>query len=184
MKKIASTRRRFLFQSSVAAVATTLGVTSSFNFSANAAGTSDGVLADTPKEYLTKIAPHVFLSLATSTIAVKKASHELVKKFAGFEMTETKGFSQILQEMGVPAPPMTPKGEQVLKDMQKETGKAFDLRFLSAQAETHAALEDLTAAFLRSPGDDKHTKHVAMAALPAIREHLDHCKMLLALAAK
>ncbi|WP_162618625.1 DUF4142 domain-containing protein [Pedobacter yulinensis] len=181
MEKIRSNRRNFLIQSSVAAVATALGVSTSSGRSFAAAPYT---AQTNPKAFLGKIAPHIFLSMAACTIALKKATHPLVKKFTTFEMAETKALSDILREMGAGTPPMNARGEQVLKDLQTESGKAFDLRFLSAQAEAHAALEDLTVSFLKSPGEDKHAKHLAMATLPAIREHLDHCKMLLAEAAK
>lgn len=127
-------------------------------------------------------------SLAASRIALKKASDDDVKEFAGFEVAEQETIADVLKAMRDPSqaasgqvkPPaepevtgqLDPKGRAMLDKLeQAKSGKAFDLEYIRGQIEGHQALLKIQEAYLAT-GKDRENLAVAKLARGQIREHL------------
>lgn len=60
-------------------------------------------------------------------------------------------------------------------------GTQWDRAFMKAQLQTHEYLRDLTEGFVNNSANvrvekERHGRHIAMASLAAIKEHVVHCK--------
>ena len=98
------------------------------------------------------------LSLATSQIAVERATNAMAKEFAGFELAEAIATLEMIRAAS--------------------NGTAFDHAYITAQIENHEFLRDLATAYLRNSaagtGDmaEKHGRHLATLALATFTEHV------------
>lgn len=119
------------------------------------------------------------LSLATSQIAVERATNAMAKEFAGFELAEAIAVTTVLKDLGTAVPAPDAKASATLERIRAAAnGAAFDRAYITAQHENHEFLRDLATAYLRnSPagtGDmaEKHGRHLATLALATFTEHV------------
>lgn len=134
---------------------------------------------DTTAEYGAAVAGPASLSLATSQLAMQKASNVKVKTFATFEHNEQNAIAFVLKDLGIPTPTMTP-AEQLTLTQSRDTpaGAAFDRAYIAKQIETHEMLRQLHTAYLSNttgkanPPMEAHGRHIATLALATINEHL------------
>ena len=119
------------------------------------------------------------LSLATSKIAVDKATNANAKEFAGFELTEAIAVTTVLKDLGTAEPPMDAKAKATLdKITNAAAGPDFDKAYISAQLDNHKFLRDLAEAYLKNPApaaDDlpeREGRHLATLSLAVFKEHV------------
>ena len=121
------------------------------------------------------------LSLASSKLAVDKATQANTKEFAGFELTEAIAVTTVLQQLGTPVPDPDDKAKETMKMLNDAAkGPAFDMAYITAQLENHEFLRDHAEAFLKDgarKGDaaSEHAKHLAELALATFKEHVAIC---------
>lgn len=133
------------------------------------------------------------LSLATSRVAVTKASDAMVKKFAGFEVAEQETIADIL--MSMKADPMAAEGalkkptdaevEAMIAPAGKETatklkgmsGTEFDRMYVTAQLDGHRKLLTIQEDYLKI-GKNREHLDVAKLARGQIKEHISHLEDL------
>ena len=131
------------------------------------------------KEFRTKVLGPAELSLATSKIAVDRATNKNAKEFAGFELTEAIAVTKVLKDLGTEVPPMDSKSKVTL-DKIKNTAKGleFDKAYIIAQLKNHEFLRDLAENYLKNSSDIKgnvgemHGRNLATLALATFKEHV------------
>ncbi len=133
----------------------------------------------TAKQFAMGVIGPAELSLATSRIAVERATKKDAKEFAGFELTEAIAVTTVLKELGTDVPPMDAKAKATLATIKNAaSGAAFDEAYIMAQLENHEFLRDLATAYLKnSPLDAKSMeeaqgRHLATLALATFKEHV------------
>ncbi len=141
--------------------------------------------ARTDREYRLRLIGPATVSLMACEIAVTKASNDLVLEFANFELREQQGMAKILEEMHTPKPEIDAHGKRMLDTLRNTPrGAEFDRAFITGQLHAHQYLRDLGDSFVKNSAGatsakERHGRHIAMATLPAIREHLVHCRHIL-----
>ena len=191
MKPTKSTPRREFFKKSVtstlalgAGVPLMAALLTSLTAEA-ATPAPDSPTAATEKEFRQGVIGPAELSLATSQIAVSKATNKYAKEFAGFELEEAKAVTSVLKDLGTPVPPMNAKAQATLAKIKTSTGATFDKAYIQAQLENHEFLRDLAQNYLKnsmgktSPAESQ-TRHLATLALATFKEHVALTKQILA----
>lgn len=117
------------------------------------------------------------LSLATSQIAVGKATNKNAKEFAGFELTEAIAVTGVLKDLGTPVPPMDAKAKATLEKIKSTpAGPDFDKVYIKAQLENHEFLRDLAQSYVskgKKPGAaENQGRHLATLSLAVFKEHV------------
>lgn len=126
------------------------------------------------------------LSLLTSRIAVDKTTDPAAREFANFELREAIGVTTVLKDMNTPVPPMNATARAILKQIQDTPpGEAFDKAYITAQLANHEYLRDLANSYLANSAGhrsmaEKHGRHLATLALGLFKEHVVHCKNIMA----
>lgn len=126
------------------------------------------------------------LSLATSKIAVDKATNEHAKIFAGYELAEAIAVTDVLRDLGTAVPEMDEKAKATLAKIQSASGDEFDMAYIQAQLENHEYLRDLAEGFLAnsSPSNkdmaEMHGRHLATLSHAVFVEHVDITTRILA----
>lgn len=133
----------------------------------------------TAKQFAMGVIGPAELSLATSQIAMERATNAMAKEFAGFELAEAIAVTTVLKDLGTAVPPMDAKAGATLERIKTaRDGAAFDRAYITAQVENHEFLRDLATAYLQnfaeSSGDmaEKHGRHLATLALATFTEHV------------
>ncbi len=182
---ISTNRRHFLKVATAAGLGiagATLSTANSFAQDSPTIGTDPGAQMMNPsnaKEFSMAVIGRAELSLATSKIAVERASKADAKEFAGFELTEAIAVTTVLKDLGTPVPTMTAKAKATL-DMitNAPTGPEFDKAYISAQLDNHKELRDLTEAYLGHPAPPKSNmaesqgRHLGTLSLAVFKEHV------------
>ncbi len=127
------------------------------------------------------------LSLATSRVAVEKASDPMVKMFAEFEVAEQETISDVL--MSIKASPdaaegalkkptdaevqamIDAAGKTELEKLQGLSGAEFDKAYVTAQLDGHRKLLTIQEDYLKV-GQNREHLDVAKLARGQIREHI------------
>jgi predicted outer membrane protein len=132
------------------------------------------------------------LSLATSRVAVEKASDPMVKEFAKWEVAEQETVADILKSMeidgkaeGALKPPAEPELEAMLDagdkasldKLKAASGKDFDQAYVTAQLDGHKMLLTIQEDYLKV-GENREHLSVTKLARGQIKEHIDHLDML------
>ncbi|MDR6820791.1 putative outer membrane protein [Neorhizobium sp. 2083] len=132
------------------------------------------------------------LSLATSRLAVEKASDPMVKAFAKWEVAEQETIAGILKSMemggkaeGALKPPssqeieamLDPEGKASLDKLKTASGAEFDKAYVTAQLDGHKKLLAIQEDYLKV-GQDREHLSVTKLARGQIKEHIDHLDML------
>lgn len=138
------------------------------------------------KEFAMAVIGRAELSLATSKIAVDRASKADAKEFAGFELTEAIAVTTVLKDLGTPVPTMTAKAKAILdKISNAPAGQQFDTSYIQAQYDNHVELRDLTQAYLGQPAPPKSNmaegqgRHLGTLSLAVFKEHVMITKRIL-----
>lgn len=123
------------------------------------------------------------LSLATSKLAVDKATDKDAKEFAGFELTEAIAVTTVLKSLGTPVPEPDEKAKEILAKLQSASGAEFDKAYITAQLENHEFLRDHAEDYLKETASktdmaEKHTHDLATLALATFKEHVMICKRI------
>ena len=133
----------------------------------------------TAKEFAAGVIGPAELSLATSKIAVERATHPMVKEFAGFELTEAIAVTTVLGQLGTTAPAPDAKAQATLAKIKNaHEGAAFDRDYITAQVENHKFLRELATAYLKNAPRDTSDmaelqgQHLATLALATFKEHV------------
>lgn len=133
------------------------------------------------------------LSLATSRVALEKASDAMAKEFAKWEVAEQETIADILKTMesggmkaeGALHPPseaevegmLDAEGKAKLADLQGMDGPAFDKAYVTAQLEGHKKLLAIQEDYLKA-GQNREHLSVTKLARGQIKEHIDHLTMM------
>jgi len=132
------------------------------------------------------------LSLATSRVAVDKASDPMVKEFAKWEVAEQETIADILKSMemdgkaeGALEPPsdseieamLEAEGKAALEKLKAASGAAFDKAYVTAQLGGHKKLLAIQEDYLKV-GENREHLNVTKLARGQIKEHVDHLDML------
>jgi putative membrane protein len=179
--------RRTLITSAaaIAAVPTLLTSTSAFSQTAATMGEAEKKHAEATKKVGS-------LSLATSRVAVEKATDPMVKAFAKLEVAEQETIADILKSMemggkveGALKPPssqeveamLDAEGKTSLDKLKTASGAAFDKDYVTAQLDGHKKLLAIQEDYLKV-GQDREHLSVTKLARGQIKEHIDHLDML------
>ncbi len=135
-----------------------------------------------PQFYMGVLGP-AELSLATSNLAVEKATQKDAHEFAGFELGEAITVNMVLKDIGATAPAMTANGMATVQAMKTATGAAFDRAYIGFQLDNHEFLRDLADAYLHNSAGaadpmEKQGRHLAMLMLAVFKEHVAICKRI------
>jgi putative membrane protein len=132
------------------------------------------------------------LSLATSRVAVEKASDPMVKEFAKWEVAEQETIADILKSMemdgkaeGALKPPskdevekmLDAEGKTSLDELNSTSGAEFDKAYVTAQLDGHKKLLTIQEDYLKV-GQNREHLSVTKLARGQIKEHIDHLDML------
>ncbi|WP_075293322.1 DUF4142 domain-containing protein [Pararhizobium arenae] len=132
------------------------------------------------------------LSLASSRIAIEKASDAMVKAFAKWEVAEQETVADILKSMerggkaeGALRPPsddevqtlLDADGKAALEKLNSASGAAFDKAYIAAQVDGHKKLLTIQEEYLKV-GQDREHLSVTKLARGQIKEHIEHLDML------
>lgn len=133
----------------------------------------------TAKEFAAGVIGPAELSLATSKIAVERATNPMVKEFAGFELTEAIAVTTVLKELGTKVPAPDAMAQAILaKIKDAHEGAVFDRDYITAQVENHKFLRALATAYLKNAPKDASEmaelqgQHLATLALATFKEHV------------
>lgn len=133
----------------------------------------------TAKEFAAGVIGPAELSLATSKIAVERATNPMVKEFAGFELTEAIAVTTVLKELGTKVPAPDAMAQAILaKIKDAREGAVFDRDYITAQVENHKFLRALATAYLKNAPKDASEmaelqgQHLATLALATFKEHV------------
>jgi len=116
-------------------------------------------------------------SLETSRLALSKATHAGVRRFASFEVAEQETLAEVLVNIGGDrnsiAPQRQPKIEDKAQlDRLRTLSTGFDQAYVHGQIAGHRQLLQLQETYL-SRGQDAAFKAVALLARGHIKEHLE-----------
>ncbi len=156
----------------------TLSLLQSFTTEDAANALAGSPVAANEKEFRMGVIGPAELSLATSQIAVGKATNKNAKEFAGFELTEAIAVTGVLKDLGTPVPAMDAKAKATLNKIKMaKQGSEFDKAYIQAQLENHEFLRDLAQNYLKAtagkPGAaENQTRHLATLALAVFKEHV------------
>ncbi len=133
----------------------------------------------TAKEFAAALIGPAELSLATSKIAVDRATNPEAKEFAGFELTEAIAVTTVLKEIGTTVPAPDEMAQAILAKIKNaHEGAAFDRDYISAQVENHKFLRALATAYIKNAPKDTSDmaelqgQHLATLALATFKEHV------------
>lgn len=118
------------------------------------------------------------LSLATSRIAMEKATNRNADEFAGFEMEEAVAVTTVLKDLNTPVPTPDEKARTTLQAIERtRKGRDFDRLYIRAQLENHEYLRDLAEGYLRNSMGatdpaEMHGRHLATLSLAVFKEHV------------
>ncbi len=109
----------------------------------------------------------------TSQAALTRATNPKVKEFAQFEVDEQTVIAQVLTNLANPPPaPLDAGHAGKLRDLQTQTGKAFDVAYIKGQIAGHQELLSIQQGYLAAMPTDRDSEHVAMLARMSITMHL------------
>jgi putative membrane protein len=182
---ISGDRRAFLKVATAAGLGlagVALSSSTSFAQDSPTLGTDPGAQMMNPsnaKEFAMAVIGRAELSLATSKIAVDRATKADAKEFAGFELIEAIAVTTVLKDLGTPVPAMTAKAKATLEKITNASaGPEFDKAYIQAQYDNHVELRDLTAAYLGHPAPSKSNmaegqgRHLGTLSLAVFKEHV------------
>lgn len=118
------------------------------------------------------------LSLATSRIAMEKATNANADEFAAFETEEAVAVTTVLKDLNTPIPEMTEQGRMTLQTIERTAkGADFDRAYIMAQLQNHEYLRDLAQAYLQNSQGatapaEMHGRHLATLSLAVFKEHV------------
>ena len=135
-----------------------------------------------PQFYMGVLGP-AEVSLATSQVAVEKATQKDAHEFAGFELGEAITVNMVLKDIGATAPAMTADSAATIQKMKASSGAAFDRAYIAFQLENHEFLRNLADAYLHNSAGatdplEKQGRHLAMLMLAVFKEHVAICKRI------
>lgn len=148
--------------------------------------------ADPEKKHAEETRNLGLLSLAASRIAKKKATDQVLKVFAGWEVSEQETIADILKSMesdgeveGSIKPPsdaeaeavLDAEGKRVLEKLKAADGTAFDEEYLAAQLNGHQKLLAIQEEYLQV-GQNREHLSVTKLARGQIKEHIDHLELM------
>lgn len=163
-----------------------LAAAAPFILSPVSAAMIDPKMAKTEADFRNGVVGPAMLSLATSKIAVEKATNEHAKIFAGYELTEAIAVTTVLKDLGTQEPGMDEKAAATLEMIQSATGAEFDIAYIQAQKENHEYLRDLAEGYLANsdPANadpaEAQGRHLATLSLAVFKEHVDITTRILA----
>lgn len=134
--------------------------------------------AQTEADFRNGVIGPAMLSLATSQIAVTKATNAKALEFAKFELREAIGVTTVLKEMGTQVPPMDANAKATLEKIKSAAkGVAFDKEYIKAQMANHEFLRDLAAGYIKNAKGktamlEVHGRHFAMLTLGQFKDHV------------
>lgn len=179
MENEISPRRAFMKKSLALSAGLTLGSTLLQTFSAEASTNyvSGSPVAANEKEFRMGVIGPAELSLATSKLAVNKATNKNAKEFAGFELGEAIAVTGVLKDLGTPVPAMDAKAKAMLAKIKSTpAGREFDKVYIKAQLENHEFLRDLAQNYLSkgklAGAAENHGRHLATLSLAVFKEHV------------
>ncbi len=179
--KETTSRRDFVTKSIAGTVALsgalTFGATLLQSFDVEAAAAPDSPIAANEKQFRMGVIGPAELSLATSQIAVQKATNKNAKEFAGFELGEAIAVTGVLKDLGTPVPAMTAKAKATLEKIKSTpAGPAFDKVYIQAQLENHEFLRDLAQNYISkgklAGAAENQGRHLATLSLAVFKEHV------------
>lgn len=134
--------------------------------------------AQTEADFRNGVIGPAMLSLATSKIAVDRATNKKALEFAKFELREAIGVTTVLQSLGTQVPPMDAIATATLQKIQNASkGAAFDKAYINAQLLNHEFLRDLGTSYLANSANqtsmpEMHGRHLAMLTLGQFKDHV------------
>jgi len=137
----------------------------------------------TAQQFYTGVLGPAELSLATSHLAVEKATQKDAHEFAGFELGEAITVNMVLKDIGATAPAMTADDTATIQAMKAATGAAFNRTYIGFQLQNHEFLRDLADAYLHNSAGaadpmEKQGRHLAMLMVAVFKEHVAICKRI------
>jgi putative membrane protein len=139
-------------------------------------------LTTSEKDFLTNAASGGMVEVQLGNLAAQKATNEDVKRYGERLAADHGQLGQKLQQMasnmGVRlSQDLTPEQQNLVSNLEKLSGKAFDREFIKAMINDHT--KDI-AAFERAANQATNAdiKQFATEALPTLRDHLKTAREL------
>lgn len=130
------------------------------------------------KEFIRKASASGKFEVDSSELAKKSAQSTEVKSFAQRMIEDhtkaNKDLAAAARQAGaqVPEPKLEPKHEEVISQLKKQTGQAFDRTYVDAQVSAHRQAVDQFQAYAKQ-GDNAQIKQFATQTLPVLQKHLE-----------
>ncbi|GGC93736.1 DUF4142 domain-containing protein [Chelatococcus reniformis] len=113
------------------------------------------------------------LALETSRIALQKAQHAWVKKFAQFEVAEQETLADVLRVASPAATSAPPAGQpDEVGELAKYSGAEFDAAYIRLQLDGHNNLLAIQEEYIKSGKNPSHAG-IAKLARGQIKEHIE-----------
>ena len=180
-------------QMMTAVAAASAGLIAASTLGLSAASAAAPAMGDAEMKHAKETATVGSLSLASSRMAVEKASDPMVKKFAGFEVAEQETIADILMSMkaapdaaqGALMKPtdadveamIDPAGKEALAKLKGMSGADFDKAYVTAQLDGHKKLLMIQEDYLKV-GKVREHLDVAKLARGMVKEHIVHLEDL------
>jgi putative membrane protein len=164
---------------SVAAVGGAMAQTTSPSPGSAAPKTEAGApVNENTKAFIRNAAASGKFEIESSQLAAKNASSGDVKSFAQRMIDDHTKANESLavaaRQAGTTAaePKLSPKHQQVISDLKKASGPAFDRTYVDAQITAHEAAVSEFQTYAKQ-GDNAQIKQFATRTLPVLQKHLE-----------
>ncbi|WP_421868118.1 hypothetical protein [Pararhizobium sp.] len=138
----------------------------------------------TSGQFFSTVIGRAEISLATSQIAVEKATQKNAHEFSGFELGEAITVNMVLKDIGAAGPAMDAPAEEKIEALKSAAkGNAFDKAYIALQLDNHEYLRDLSDAYLHNSAGatdqaELQGRHLAMLMNAVFKEHVAICKRI------
>jgi putative membrane protein len=147
-------------------------------------GGSTSPLSATDKAFVQDATEGNRAEIELSRVAVERASHPEVKKFAQHLIDDHTKVGDELSKLAAEKlvkgdGTLSPKHNQALSKLSKLTGSEFDRQYMAAMVDDHVTTVTKFETEARA-AQDQELKSFAATNLPTLREHLEHARTLAA----
>ncbi|RUW70512.1 MULTISPECIES: DUF4142 domain-containing protein [unclassified Mesorhizobium] len=141
---------------------------------------------DTPT-FVTTVPNANEFEIQSSRLAEERASSDDIKAFAremiadhtkaGEDFKAALSQGQTTASIKPAGPALQPKEQQLLDELKRASGEAFDQAYIMMQTDAHRQVVALFSTYAKS-GDDPAMKEFAKKTLPTLKMHEKHVKEL------
>ncbi|MBD8064429.1 DUF4142 domain-containing protein [Devosia sp. PTR5] len=137
-----------------------------------------------PTEFATMAAPSNMFEIESSKLALERATSEDVKTFAQQMIDDHSKAGEAMkaaasQDGVTPPSELDQKHQEMLDQVSRAEGDAFDAAYVAAQVQAHDEAVALFEGFANT-GENSALKQFAETTLPTLQQHREHIRTLAA----